>query len=57
MAMTPDQFTELMRAAAGGPGDAEDAHMRVDALMVDLLRSLGYGDAMDIVENMVRWYA
>ena len=37
--------------------DEEDAHMEMDDLMLDLLRSLGYGDGVDIFENTNKWYA
>lgn len=37
--------------------DAEVAHGLADDIMVELLRSLGYGAAMDAYESMTRWYA
>lgn len=55
--MTPEEFAERMRAAARSKGDAEDHHMLADELMVELLRSLGYGEGCDIFEEMPRWYA
>lgn len=36
--------------------DPEGAHVRADALMCELLRSLGYEKGVEVFENMSRWY-
>ena len=64
--LTPEEFTKAMNdisdKLANPPKyrpyyDEEDAHMEMDDLMLDLLRSLGYGDGVDIFENTNKWYA
>lgn len=64
--LTPEEFTKAMKdisdKLANPPKyrpyyDEEDAHMEMDDLMLDLLRSLGYGDGVDIFENTNKWYA
>lgn len=56
--VTPETFAEQMRALdPGDRGDMERSHAAADQLMVDLLRSLGYGKAMDYFEAMTKWYA
>lgn len=37
--------------------DEEDQHKDADKLMCNVLRSLGYGDGVDIFEKMHKWYA
>lgn len=54
--MTPAQFEVLMRATAAD-GDPEGRHRDADALMVEVLRSLGYGAGCDVFEKMGKWYA
>lgn len=58
--LTPEEFAKAMKdisnKLANPPKDLpyydeEDAHMEMDDLMCDLLRSLGYGDGVDIFEN------
>lgn len=51
----PDQFAALMRAAV--TGDEEADHALADRMMVELLRDLGYGEAMDAYVAMPKWYA
>ena len=64
--LTPEEFTKSMKDISdklvnppkGYPYyDKEDAHREMDDLMLDLLRSLGYGDGVDIFENTDKWYA
>lgn len=38
-------------------GDVESAHANADDLMVELLRSLGFGSGCDVYDNMTKWYA
>ena len=37
--------------------DWETTHSVMDELMEEVLRELGYGEAMDIYEATTRWYA
>ena len=53
--MTPDEFREKMIAAQSA--DAEVAHSKMDELMCELLRELGYGSGVDVFDYQERWYA
>ncbi len=48
-------FSILMKKATDN--DAENGHIEMDDLMCTLLRSLGYGDGVNIFENFNKWYA
>lgn len=37
--------------------NTEMAHIQADELMCELLRELGYGEGVNIFENMNKWYA
>lgn len=52
---TPEEFARMMKNQMSG--DEEGAHYEMDELMVELLRRLGYGEAMDIFEKQPKWYA
>jgi len=39
------------------PTDWEISHSSMDDRMVEVLRALGYGEAMDLYESITRWYA
>lgn len=63
--MTPEEFAKAMKKASdnlndptGRPYyDEEDAHSKMDGIMADLLRQLGYGEGIDIFENTNKWYS
>ena len=56
--MTPEQFKKDVQEIADHPsGDPETIHPLLDKAMQDLLRSLGYGEAVDIIEKAPKWYA
>lgn len=64
--LTPEEFAKAMKYISdklinppkGLPYyDEEDAHVEMDDLMCDLLRSLGYGDGVSIFENANKWYS
>lgn len=62
--MTPEEFATKMREIAkmAGDGDAdhgdqEAAHSEGDGLMMDVLRSLGYAEGVEIFRNTPKWYA
>ena len=35
----------------------DDGHEKADELMCELLRELGYGEAVEIFEKMKKWYS
>ena len=53
--MTPEEFAKAMKKASDY--DEEDAHSKMDGIMADLLRQLGYGEGIDIFDNTSKWYA
>lgn len=53
--LTPAEFAEKMQKAAAM--EPERGHVDMDELMAELLRSLGYGDGIDVFDNATRWYA
>lgn len=55
---TPEAFRDAMQAAADrDPDDTENAHIEADELMAATLRALGFGEGIDIFEEMGKWYA
>lgn len=60
--MTPEEFKETMKNAIctykfNGELDEELTHNVMDHIMCDLLRSLGYGEGIDIFDDTPKWYA
>ena len=62
--LTPAEFAIAMRKIENGEAydddrmyDCEDQHIDADRLMCNVLRSLGYGDGIDIFDSMYKWYA
>jgi hypothetical protein len=57
-AMTPKEFKEEMRKIfpVNESEDTESAHGSGDALLCEVLRSLGYGDGVKIFEEADKWY-
>lgn len=60
--MTPEEFKEAMKTAIitydfNRELDEELTHVVMDNTMCDLLRSLGYGEGIDIFENTPKWYS
>ena len=57
--MTPEKFAEEMRELSEecSHGDPELAHVRMDELMCKVLKTLGYGEGVDIFDNAHKWYA
>lgn len=53
--MTPEEFAKAMKKASDY--DEEDAHSKMDGIMADLLRQLGYREGIDIFENTNKWYS
>lgn len=59
--MTPEEFKQAMTDAYHQhyeiDNDEEVVHVTMDCIMCDLLRSLGYGEGIDIFNNTPMWYA
>lgn len=53
---TPHEFAEKMRKIDHDE-DAENGHIKADALLMETLRALGYEEGVEIFENMTKWYA
>lgn len=53
--MTPDEFAARMKAI-DNEGDWESDHEDADALMCEILRSLGYAEGVAAFEAMDKWY-
>ena len=54
--MIPDEMLELMKAA-DLMDDPEAGHAAADKIMVAALRERGFDKAMDVYEEMLKWYA
>ena len=54
--MTPEEFAKKMEELSLN-GDIEEAHGNADDLMCELLRQLGYGEGVQIFQEMEKWYA
>lgn len=66
--VSPDKFKELMQSIKNYKyrgiysyddkiTNPEGSHYTADALMCDLLSSLGYEDGIEIFRNMDKWYS
>lgn len=53
--MAPEEFKQAMADAVIEYG-IEEGHIAMDSIMCTLLRSLGYGEGIDIFENTDKWY-
>lgn len=61
ISMTPEEFKQAMAGAYHQHYEIdnyeENVHIKMDNIMCDLLRSLGYGEGIDIFENTPKWYS
>jgi hypothetical protein len=56
--MTPAEFKERMADLAEiSRGDTEANRYLAELLLLECLRSLGYGEGCDIYEQIEKWYA
>ena len=56
--MTPDEFKqEVQEIIDKLSHDPEMCHYEYDDLCEHVLRELGYGEGIDLVENITFWYA
>jgi len=54
--ITPEEAAQRMREINKN-GDTEGAHCEADDLLCEILKELGFGEAVEIFENMDKWYA
>jgi len=55
---TPEKFEDLIRnIAIDNYDDPEELHIKMDDLMCDTLRALGYGKGVKIFEDTPKWYS
>jgi len=55
--MTPEEFAEYMQYLHDLNSDQEQTHIRMDALMCELLRNLGYEKGIEIFDKTSKWYS
>ena len=56
--MTPEEFKKRMKKICKDDDyTLEECHIFADDLMCKLLRSLGYGDGVEIFEATPKWYS
>lgn len=56
--MNPEEFALMAdKIAKDCQGDPEMSHSNLDDLMAKVLRELGYGKGVDIIESTIRWCA
>lgn len=55
---TPLEFLkEMQDIESDKDAGQDDRHRWADTVMCDLLRSLGYGEGVEVFEKMKKWYA
>lgn len=56
--MKPEDFLmKIKQIEWQSHDDIENMHARMDDAMEDLLCDLGYGEAIEYMRGLVRWYA
>lgn len=55
--VSPMEFKARMAAIEKNAADSEAAHTAADELMTTTLRSLGYGEGIDIFDRLEIWYS
>ena len=56
--ITPKTFTRrINRIQKEYEGDKETRHCRLDDMLCETLRLLGYGKGVDVFENTDKWYS
>lgn len=51
------ELNKLAITSELGGSDREGAHIEADAVLCRLLRSLGYGDVIEVWHKVEKWYA
>ena len=55
--MTPEEFATKMQAIKDrGNWEEEENHIDADQLMLECLKSLGYGDGCNVFRSIEKWY-
>lgn len=52
-----DYVTRMQEISEESKQDPESAHVKADDLLCEILTDLGYGDVVNIFNNMERWYS
>lgn len=52
---TPQEAADYLRSMAGL--DQEWSHAEADDMFCEILRELGYGEAVEIFSDMTKWYS
>ena len=56
--ISPDDFHKCMQEIVDtAPDDIEITHMMMDALMCDVLKSLGYEKGVAVFRGTYKWYS
>lgn len=56
--MTEQEAIEQMKIEAkDGNNDNETAHINADAILCEFLRSLGYGELVNVYNSFDHWYS
>lgn len=56
--MKPEEFKQLMTKIIEEDGDNnQEAHERMDSVMCECLKSIGYEEGIIIFETQHKWYA
>lgn len=55
--LTPEEFAERMKEIKETSVDEEEVHGRMDDLMADTLKALGYREGIKIFNSTPKWYA
>lgn len=50
-----EKYLELMKSV--GDDDPECGHCMADDHLCELLKELGYGDVVDVFDDLTKWYA
>ena len=56
--VTPYEFKKkVMRKIKRHSGDTEYVHIELDIYLWEVMRSIGYGDGVDLIESQTLWYS
>ena len=56
--VTPYEFKKkVMRIIKRHSGDTEYVHIELDIYLWEVMRSIGYGDGVDLIESQTLWYS
>ena len=55
--LTPIEAARLMRAIASRGDDEERSHIDGDDILMGIARHAGFGEAVEVFDDMVKWFA